>query len=209
MAEAERRKKVKKVTGSEKKAKPVKVRHVSKAARDRSTVYAYLHFEDLKACLESGWSPEGTHAYLEQVFVEDGGIPSMVAIRKWRDKHMPTARVIPHEFITKKLQGVDYKVDVIKHLSRLIPLLEERVARGLNQEEVTFGGLPLPINDQVVKTYLEALRDWVKVAQDLGLMKAPAPPIIDARTQNVNFTVESARELKVVLEEIKKLGPMP
>ena len=203
-------KEVKKVTRPKPEVQPKKVRHVSKTDRDRSTVFKYWHFDDLKACLESGWSPEGTHSYLEQVHGEDGGIPSMVAIRKWRNKHLPTAVVIPHEFIREKLQGVDYKVDVIKHLSRLIPLLEERMARGLNQEETNFGGLPLPINDQVIKTYLEALRDWVSVAQDLGLMKAPAPPVFDMRTQNLNMmSPEAAKELFTVFQEIKKLGPMP
>jgi len=62
--------------------------------------------------------------------------------------------------------------------------------------------------DAAIRSYLDALRDYVKVAQDLGLMKAPIPaPLIDARTLNV--TPEAARALAEVVAEMKKLGPMP
>lgn len=180
-----------------------KTKRVSRAERDRSTVFKYQYYEDLKACLQSGWSPEGTHKYCDNLY---GSAPSIMAIRRWRDKHMPTAMVIPHQFIMDKLNGVDYKVDILKHLSRLVPLLEERMARGLSQEVNSFGGLPLPVNDGVIRIYLEALRDWKTVAQDLGIMQAPAPPVFDFSTKNLNITPDALEELRVVAEEIAKIG---
>ena len=195
-----------------KDTEPVRIpkKRRSKTERDRSTVVHYLYFDDLLACLESGWSPASTRGYLEDVHGDGPEVPGEMAIRRWRDRHLPTAKVIPPEFINEKLKGVDYKVDVLKHLSRMIPILEDRVARGLKQEMENFGGMPLPLNEGVVRTYLDALRDWLKVAQDLGIVKAPPAPYFDMRTQNLNMiSPDAAKELFTVFQEIKKLGPMP
>lgn len=186
------------------KAKP---RKKKKRVRDQSVVKMYPYFTDLKACLESGWSPEMAYEYLEKRYGEQVKTPSAVSIRKWRDKYLPTATVVPHKFILEKLKGVDYKVDVLRNLSRLVPLMEERVARSLDQEENSFGGLPITITDSAVRTYLETLRSYVEVAQDLGLLEDHRQALIDARTQNVNnYSPEAMREFIEVATEMKKLG---
>lgn len=181
-------------------------RKTTKAQRDRSSVFAYASFDELKACLLSGWSPATTREYLVNRFNDDPGIPSEVAIRKWRDKHCPTAAVIPPEFIRKKLSELDYKVDTLAHLSRMIRLQEDRLSRALDQEEKNFDGLPLPVTDTILREYRETLLAYWKIAQDLGYVKSPPPPIIDMRTQNNYYTLEAMRELKVVAEEIKAIG---
>jgi hypothetical protein len=45
------------------------------------------------------------------------GLPSKTTIQRWKKKFMPEAMVIPSKLIQEKLKGVDYKVDVLKHLS--------------------------------------------------------------------------------------------
>jgi len=172
--------------------------------RDKSTVKLYEHFVDLRDCLASGWPVPTTHEYLVEKYGADG-VPAETAIRRWRDKHMMnSATVLPPTIIQQKLKGVDFKVDIISHLSRLIALCEDRVARGLNQEDTLFGGMPLAVNDGVMQTYLHALAQYVQVAQDLGILKSrPQVPLIDART--INITPESARTLLETVREIKRI----
>ena len=112
--------------------------------------------------------------------------------------------MVPYQVIQRKLKGVDYKVDVIGHLSRLIALCEDRMARGLNQEDSLFGGMPLAVNDGVMQVYLQAIAQYVKIAQDLGIMKAPPQvPLIDARTMNIS--PEALIQLRETVREIKRI----
>ena len=168
---------------------------------DMTTVRQYRHFDELLSCLQSGWSAPTVHAYL----VERHGdkVPHEKAIQRWRNNHMPEgSMIVPHQIITRKLKGVDYKVDVIRHLSRLIAICEDRMARGIDSEETDFGGMPVSGTDGVIQTYLQAMAQYVRVAQDLGLMKArPQVPLIDARTLNV--TPETLRALQDTVREIK------
>jgi len=143
-----------------------------KQPADRSMVRKYKHFEELVDCLASGWSTTAVREYMIERYGAEG-VPSAISMNKWRDKHLQTPnRVSPHSVIQQKLKGVQFKVDVIGHLSRLVAMCEERLGRGLEQED-TFGGMPLAVNDGVIQTYLHAIAQYVKVAQDLGLMKAP------------------------------------
>lgn len=171
---------------------------------DRSTVAMYLHFGELRSCLASGWSASLAREYLIERHGPDG-VPHERAIQRWRDKHMDiTVRIVPHQVIEKKLKGIDYKVDVVAHLSRLIALCEDRVGRGLEQEDQF--GIPLAVNDGVIQVYLQAMAQYVKVAQDLGIMKSPPQvPLIDARTQNLNVTPETLKALRDTVAEIKRL----
>lgn len=175
----------------------------SKQLLDRSTVRSYRQFEELRDCLASGWSVPTVREYLTERYGAEG-LPSVAAMTKWREKHLETAqRVIPHRVIQEKLKGVQFKVDIIGHLSRLVFICEERVGRGL-EAEGKFEGLPLPVNDGVMATYMQVMRDWVKVAQALGIMKAiPEAPLIDAR--QIIMDPESAREMLMVAKEIREL----
>ena len=173
---------------------------------DNSTVRSYKHFEELRDCLQSGWSVPKVIEYMMERHGPEG-VPHEKAIQRWRNVHMTVERmVLPHQVIERKLKGVDYKVDVIGHLSRLIVLCEDRLARGINSEEKDFGGMPVPGNDGVIQVYLQAMRDYVKVAQDLGLLKSPPPvPLIDARSQNMYVTPEVMKALRDTVAEIKRI----
>lgn len=175
-----------------------------KKPEDRSTVRAYPHFEELRDCLSSGWPATVAKDYLIERYGSEG-VPHTKAITRWRDKHLDVAvRVLPHSVIATKLKGVQFKVDVIGHLSRLIALCEDRVGRGLDQEDKLFGGMPLAINDNVMQTYLHALAQYVQVAQDLGILKSrPQVPFIDARTMNISPEAlvalrETVREIRLI-----------
>lgn len=171
---------------------------------DKSTVRLYKHFEELRDCLASGWSAPMVRAYMIERY-GSAGVPHEKAIQRWRDRHLPDAlRVVPHQVVTRILKGVEYKVDVIGHLSRLIALCEDRVARGLSQED-QFAGMPLAVNDGVMQTYLQAIRDYVNVAQDLGIMKAPSPFLIDARIQQLVVTPETLQAFKDTIMEIRRI----
>lgn len=173
------------------------------AQADMSTVYKYKHFNDLRDCLASGWAATTVREYLIRRYGPEG-VPSLKAIERWRNKHLePTARVIPHQVVQRKLKGVTYRVDIIGHLSRLVALCEDRVARGLEHEENS-GGKPLTVNDGAIQTYLQVLKDYVKVAQDLGILPSrPAAPLVDARA--LSITPEMLQQLRETVREIRLL----
>lgn len=173
--------------------------------KDRSQVARYAHFEELVSCLESGWSPAKVHEFL---VLRHGTAPEEWTIRRWRDAHIPEAKVLPPRVMQEKLKGLDYKVDALGNLSRLVVMLEDRFARWYEQEMTM--GMVLPANDGTVRVYLEALRDYVSVAQDLGIMKAPPAPVIDMRTQNLNvFPPEIAASLVETAKLLASLGMLP
>jgi len=179
----------------------------SKKPEDLSTVRAYKYFTEVRDCLQSGWSAPKTREYMIELHGLEG-VPHEKAISRWREKHLDVTRVIvPHQIITRKLKGIDYKVDVIGHLSRLIALCEDRVGRGMQSEETDFGGMPVPGNDGVIQVYLQVMAQYVKVAQDLGIMKAPAPSpfLIDASTKNLYVTPETLKALQETVREIKMI----
>lgn len=179
----------------------------TKRPEDRSTVAQYKHFQELKDCLASGWPSTTTKEYLIERY-GPAGVPHEKAIQRWRDKHMDEeVRVLPPQIIRQHLRGIAFKVDAIAHLSRLIAILEDRVGRGIQQEVDNFDGLPLPGNDGVVEVYMRAIMNYVKVAQDLGVMKSrpPSPLMIDARTQNLNLSPEILDALQDTVREIKML----
>ena len=175
--------------------------------KDRSKVRHYTHFDELFDCLASGWSAPAIHEYLSRRF-GTRGLPGISGINDWRKKNMPEVKVLTNDYIRMKLGDLDYKVDIVKHLSRLVPLMEDRMARGLSQEENTFCGLPLQANDGVTRVYMEAVMNLYKVMQDLGIMPRAAPTtVIDARQQNVFIpTPETLNALVETAKMIKALG---
>ncbi len=170
---------------------------------DKSTVAQYKYFEELKHCLGSNWSSTGTREYLIERYGPDG-VPSKIAIQRWRSKNLETLpRVIPHEVIEKKLKGVDYRVDLLKHWSRMVYLTGERMLQMYDVEEKS--GVPFSMNDGVYDVYMRALEKYTKLAQDLGIVRsAPVAPLIDARTQQLNFnSPEMLKEIRDTLEDLK------
>lgn len=172
--------------------------------RDRSMIPKYAHYQELWDCMASGWPAETVHEYLERRFGAEG-LPSVRTLQRWRENHMPKALVIPHKVIQERLKWVNYKVDVLQHLGRLIPILEDRVARAVDQEESTFGGLPLTVTDTATKVYLEALRDWVAAAQDIGVLPAKPPPVIDMSSKTIIADPEVLKDLRETAREIAAL----
>lgn len=108
----------------------------TQAQADNNTVRRYQHFGELRDCLASGWAATAVREYLIRRYGPEG-VPSLKAIERWREKHLGTAaRVLPHQVIQRKLKGVAFKVDVIGHLSRLIALCEDRVARAWSTKRI-------------------------------------------------------------------------
>ena len=141
---------------------------VARVTKDKSKAAKYEHFDELKVYLANGWSAPSIHAYLERQYGTEG-LPSIRAIQRWKNNHMPEAMVIPHRLIKTKLKGVNYKVDLLRQLARLIPLLEDRVCRGL-EEELAIGGWPLPNNDDIIRQYLEVLEEYAQLERDFGIL---------------------------------------
>jgi len=156
----------------------------------------------LKDCLASGWSAPVTWEYLERRYGAEG-LPSIKAIVRWRSRQMGTAKILPHKLITQQLKGIDYKVDCLGHLSRLIYAMEHRIGLAIEAEK-TFN-LPSQTTDRVVSTFLDTMREYIKLAQDMGIVPAPAPPVFDLRTQNLNVTPEALEKLKEVVARIRQI----
>jgi hypothetical protein len=172
---------------------------------DKSTVRSYKNFEDLRDCLASGWAATTVREFLVKRYGQDE-VPSVKAIERWRKKHLESAaRVIPHQLITRKLKGVTFKVDVIGHLSRLIALCEDRVGRGLEHEEID-GGMPISVIDGVIRTYLEAIREYVNVAQELGILsKIPLAQPTYSQSQTLVMSPEDKLHVQKTLNRIAEL----
>jgi len=115
------------------------------------------------------------------------------------------ARVIPQRFITEKLRGVRYQVDLLELLSRLVYLSEDRLGRGLEHEVNEHLNEPIATMDGVIHSYLAVLREWRAVAQDLGLIPQKTSAVIDKRKQTLMANPEALRELKELAEEFEKL----
>lgn len=173
-----------------------------KLGESKSTVTTYEHFRDVKECLASGWSCEYLREYLTQRYGSHG-VPGLRALQRWKAKNMPTAKIIPSHIIDDKLKGVDYQVDIIKHMSRYVFLLEDRFLRWWDKEEKL--DLVMPQNDGPSREYREAMGQWLKAAQDLGIVRAPPMPVIDMRTQNINLPPEILENLLKTAAEIKRI----
>jgi hypothetical protein len=189
------------------KKKPKTRKVKTQREQDNSSVAKYKHFEELKSCLLSGWSATAVRNYLIERYNQDEkDVPHIRAIQRWKDKHIVTEQmVIPERIINQMLKGADYKVDVLGHLSRLVAICEDRLARGLKVEMDDFQGMPMPGNDRVMELYLQAIEKYVRIGQDLGVVKRPDPtPLIDARTQNLNITPEIAERLKETILLMKQ-----
>lgn len=172
--------------------------------RDRSSVRTYRNFDDLKDCLASGYSPRSTRSYLVEMHHDNP--PSEVAIRRWRNQHLETYHVVPADYIDKQLGGVRYKVDLLRHYADIIPVMRDRVGRALEFEKEQLSNMPSPVTDQAVRTFLDVLREYRTVAQDLGVMtKAKQDPLIDARTQIANLNVFPPEVQDAMLETEKMI----
>lgn len=166
-----------------------------------STVTNSAYFAEIKACIESGWPAPAIIAHLKQIGAPADQIPAERALTRWRAKHLPSAVVLPHKVIADKLKGVDYKVDVLRTLSRLVPLMEDRVAAGIEAEGKMMGGLPSEATDKAAATLLAFLRDLRQVQQDLGLLpsKPNGPLVLNGQGGKV-LVLESSEDLRDLLE---------
>ena len=99
------------------------------------------------------------------------------------------------KLLQEKLQGIDYKVDLLHDIAILVPLLLDRVARALEAEGKS-DGVPIEITDAAVRTYSDFLMRWRQVAQDLGVHPLPPMPNIDMRSQTMVFSQEAIDDLR-------------
>lgn len=175
----------------------------------RSSVLRSRHRKLIDECLASGWSPETVAWWLKFQYGEaDEDIPSPWAIRRYRDRHLPTSRVVPPSLIRERLKGVDYQVDLLRTLARIIWALEQRFGTSWEQDERLLGGLASPSTLKAAQVLLEALRDFRVVAQDLGLFPVgssrlrlevhPEPPF--------SLTEEELRDLEQAAELGRRLS---
>jgi hypothetical protein len=190
------------------KKKKRMTRAASEASRKKSEAYSTVincaYFDEIQDCIASGWPPRTVREYLVRRYGENG-IPSDSALKRWKAKYMPEAKVLPHAIIMEKLKGINYKVDLFSHLSRLIPLLEERLGRGLKTEKDMMD-IPLEVNEGVIRSYLDSMEMWLRIAQQLGVMPKPIPagPLIDARTQSLNMPLATDPDIAAALERTMK-----
>jgi len=130
--------------------------------------------------------------------VPPGEIPSYKTLERWRKHNLPECRVLPQSLIDEKLEGLEAKIDLLRELAELAPLLEQRAKRSIELETTMFGGLASPNTSKAIQDYLEVLREWKRTAQDLGQMPSP-PPVEQSFTQNI-LMVKSEEELRKLLE---------
>lgn len=172
------------------------------------------YFQEIQDCLRSGWTPEAVYAVLRQRWGPLAKLPSIRTLRYYRHKYVPTAAVLPHRFIVEKLRGLDYKVDLLVMLSRLLPLLENRVAAALELEEKQLTGMPVDATDKAVATFLQASSRWWSVAADLGLVPRPPAPAITVNEETKMLVLDptTAKELAAyahgVLERVRAGEPV-
>ena len=168
------------------------------ARKPKTSVNKSRHRDEIIACLQSGWSPRSIVAWLKHRYGDDPDIPDFSTIERWRKRYMPEAVVVPPSIIREKLKGVDYKVNLLQLLSRLIPLLELRVARALELEkDLQF---PSPMTDKAVETYLETLDEWKKAAQALGEFPSKEMPISLMQQNVLNLPPEVGERIARALE---------
>lgn len=190
-------------------------RGIPKSKEDKTAVGRSPHAREIKDRFESGWSASSVLAYLHWRFPNEKH-PGLSSLASWRKHRMPTTVVVPHALLAAKLRGIDYTVDLIGHLSRLVYLLEQRVFGALSVEESLMQGVPIQATDRAVETYLEALRDWRSCAEDLGLVprRDKSPINVIGQQNNLNVLdpglakelLDYVREFREI-EERRALGP--
>ena len=156
--------------------------------------------DEIIDCLKSGWSPRMVVEYLRWRYGDDPEIPSLRTIERYRKRVLTEGAVLPPSIIREKLKGIDYKVNLIAHLSRLVPLLEDRVARGLEVER-NMGGLLASATDKAIETYLKVLQEYRYVAQCLGVFPSKeGEGLVVAQQAVVNLPPEYAERLIKAIE---------
>jgi hypothetical protein len=160
--------------------------------------------QEIEDCLKSGWSAAAVRNWLQARY-PGAEVPSVKSIQRYRQKHFTVIDVLPPALIMEKLKEVDYKVNLLGLLSRLIPLLEDRLCRGL-QLETDMQGILLPSVDRAIESYLDALREWKAAAQALGELPPPPPPLVDMRTQQLVINdpevAEAVKELRDLAQRV-------
>ena len=138
-----------------------------------SSILRSRHREEINECLKSGWSPDFINLWLKlQCRDEAAEIPSVRAMYRYRKRYIPVDQVVPASVIKEKLKGIEYKVDLLPILARAIWALEQRFGANWEREQDTANGVASPNTDRAAATLLEYLREYRRVAQDLGIMPA-------------------------------------
>jgi len=123
-------------------------------------------------------------------------VPSVRAIYRYRKPHIPADKIVPASIVKQKLKDVDYQVDLLETLARAIWVLEQRFGANWLREQETSNGLASPNTDRVATTLLEYLREYRRVAQDLGIM--PAQP------DRLRMEMYQIQEIVVNEEDLKE-----
>ena len=176
----------------------VRGRHKERVPRDKSRVRHSPWFREISECFQSGWSAGSVWDYLQWRYGDAPGLPSVWSLERWRAKHLPDSKILPHSLIVAKLKGIDYKVDLFTMLSQLLPLLRDRAAGAMQLEETSLGGMPVTATDRAVQTFLEAARDWRALAEDFGVLpKRPVVPHVSVTDQRQMMVIDpqTAKEL--------------
>ena len=164
-----------------------------------SSIDRSRHKQEIIECLESGWSPETITFWLKRRFGDgDPDVPSIRPIYRYRKYHISSNRLVPTSVIKQQLKGIDYKVDLLGTLARIIWVLEDRVANNWEREKETSGGVASPNTDRAALTLLEYLREYRRVAQDLGLLPS--------RPDSLQVEMHQTQAIVVSHEDVKDLA---
>ena len=164
-----------------------------------SSILGSKYKEEIEECLKSGWSPESVVRWLKERYGAHGpDLPSARALYRYRHRYIPTDKIVPASLIREKLKEVDYQVDLLETLGRATWLLEQRLACGWQLEQETSNGALSPNTDRAALTLLEYLREYRRVAQDLGIL--PAKP------EQLLMEVHQTQEIVASPEQLKDLA---
>lgn len=174
--------------------------------RDKTAVGRSPHVDEITDRFVSGWTATAVLDYLQWLWPTEKH-PSRASLDRWRKTKMPATALVPHNLVQARLKNVDVKVDLLGSLSRLVYLLQERVFGAMEIEATLTQGVPVQATDRAVQTYLEALRDWRSVAEDLGLLPKRARPSLTLIGNQNNLVVdpEVAKELADYAREFREV----
>ena len=164
-----------------------------------SSILGSKYREEIVECLRSGWSPETVVWWLKLRYREHcPDLPSVRALYRHRKTYIPKDKIVPASLIREKLKEVDYQVDLLQTLGRAIWALEQRLACGWRLEQESSNGVLSPNTDRAALTLLEYLREYRRVAQDLGIL--PAKP------EQLLMEVHQTQEIVASPEQLKDLA---
>ena len=164
-----------------------------------SSILRSRHKEEIEECLKSGWSPETVVWWLRLRYGAHGpDLPSPRALYRYRQRHIPKDKIVPASLIREKLKEVDYQVDLLQTLGRATWALEQRLVCSWRGEQEMSNVVLSPHTDRAALTLLEFLREYRRVAQDLGIM--PAHP------EQLRMELHQTQEIVVSPEQLSDLA---